>query len=153
RWPTARDRSPPRVPPADSNNYKWVLWIEAAEGHGHGRGLLIVGLLRAHCGLIVECLERLPLDEATRAGIHAYLAFLCDVGAAGEWTDVGLALDRRALAAALRALLTFHRLADYHIESFDHVGDDSEWRPLAELVDLLESRAGAPRRPMFRVAW
>jgi hypothetical protein len=128
-----------------------VLWVSAPDGAD--RGLLIVGLLRAHCGLLVECLDRLPLEEATRTCIHAYLAFLCDVVAAGEWTDVALTLDVRALAATLRAPLTFHRLTDYHIESFDHVGDDGDWRPLAELVELLESRAGAPRPPMFRVAW
>src|SRR5204862_120781 len=29
-WPTVHDRRPPRVPPSDSNNGKWVLWAEEA---------------------------------------------------------------------------------------------------------------------------
>ena len=109
--------------------------------------------LRSHVALLVECLERLPLEAAAHAGIRAYLAFLRTVVVAGEWTNVPLTGDVHAIVRALRAPLAFHRLRAYHIESFDHVGDDGDWRSLAELVELLEPLAAGPRRPMFRVAW
>ncbi len=145
--------APPRVPPHDRNNYKWVLWAsEAGRRAGH-RACAIVGLLRAHCELIVTCLERIPLDRAVQEVLRDYLEFLCDVVAAGEWTDVELAVSPPALTAALRSLLVAHRLTDYHIECFSDVGDDTDWSYLAELLELLESQRDARRRPVFRVAW
>jgi hypothetical protein len=147
------DCAAPRVPPDDLNNRKWVLWASEAGGRPGERACVIAGLLRTHCALLVTCLERIPLDGAARDAIRDYLAFLCNVVAAGEWTDVEFEADLPALAAALRSLLVAHRLTDYDIDCFEDVGDDTDWSYLEQLVDFLASFEAASRPPVFRVAW
>ena len=143
----------PRVPPDDADNRKWVLWASEAGRRAGDRACVIAGLLRTHCALLVTCLERIPLDDAARGALRGYLGFLCDVVAAGEWTDVELEADVPALTAALRTLLAAHRLTHYHLECFEDVGDDTAWSYLEQLTEFLASFEAASRPPVFRVAW
>jgi hypothetical protein len=151
--PTLRDRTPPRVPPSDSNNRKWVLWASDSDDRPPQRLLAILGLLRTHCAILVACLVRMPLDDTARHAIHAYLSFLCDVVAAGEWQNVELDVDLPTLASALRSLLAAHRLTTYHLDCFADLGDDTDWSYLQQLVELLDGSQTTSGRAWFRVAW
>ncbi len=109
---------------------------------------------RTHVALLVD--PSIAPPRARRARRHPRVPRLpLRRGSPPRVGPVPLTGDVRAPTAALRAPLAFNRLTDCGIESFDHVGDDSDWSSLAQLVELLESLAGAPRPcpPVFRVAW
>ena len=164
--PPARRAAPSRLPPSDLNNRKWVLWGESRppgrsraqdrarpDRSKSDRELLIVGLLRNQVDLLLACLQNFAIDDDCYHAIRHFIEFLADVVDAGEWTDVEYTGDLATLEHALRTLQTYHRLEDYHLSHFSHVGDSTDWSNLGQIITFLDRTQvmGAPA--MFRVAW
>jgi hypothetical protein len=109
------------------------------------------GSLRSHCALLEACLDRRLFEPSDERTIVEYLAFLCDVIAAGAWTAVELSVDRSRLVAALQSVFVFRRVTDYHIDVFANLGDDTTWSQLENLTRFLAHDTSHPA--VFRVSW
>lgn len=138
RPPALRARAAPsRLPPNVVGDRKWVLWI----------GPDVIGLTWMLSELVVEAMQRLPLEDGTCETLRGFLAFLADVIDAGEWTEVRYPDDRDALLAALGELRAFRKLVSWQVATYAAFGDTGAWRMLDDAVAALAHHTS------FRVAW
>lgn len=153
--PPPRRPRPSRVPPTTIGQRKWVLWCESlsAKRPGAEPEFLIAGLLSEHTTFLLACLQNFAVDQSCYEAIRDFLAFLADVVDAGEWQNVPFEGDLAELDRALRILLGYHRLKDYHLSHFSHIGNDTRWSSLESLARFLHRVKYRGARVMFRVAW
>jgi hypothetical protein len=100
-----------------------------------------------HRAFVAACLERMPLDDATRAALEHYLAFIAGVTERGTAYDG----DVGALVAAFDALDALDHFADHGLDWLAF-GDPADWRTMRAARWMLGGIHEEGLIPIFRRA-
>jgi hypothetical protein len=99
-----------------------------------------------HRAFVAACLERMPVDDATRAALEHYVAFTAGV------TERGIAYDGDvgALVAAFETLDALDHFADHGLDWLA-LGDPVDWRTMRAARWMLGGIHEEGLTPIFRV--